>query len=307
MIVLSTLYRWLIPVLLIAAGAASVSAQEAELTPEPEAQDCAECHIDIVASWQTSSHAQAYHDEEFQSYWQQAGQKVECLACHTTGFIPATGEYDHEGVTCAGCHGETPTNHPPEPVSVDPGVRVCADCHTTTYAEWQRSMHGEQQLACTTCHNPHPQSLRFETSDALCLNCHEEPGENYAHISHPEQTCVECHWHRSLDSEEHFVTGNLMPTGHDSQVETRTCLDCHAELGETQLVSTGAGEQPLLQAQVRIQELEAQLQTTRVESENNALSLGAQGILFGSGLTVLLAAALAGLWSRRRSGAGGKS
>jgi len=298
---LSPLRRWIVlfALLLIAFGVNTASAQEAEVTPEPVPQDCAECHIDIVASWQDSVHAQAYHDAEFQQAWQTNGEQTECLACHTTGFIPATGEYMQEGVTCTACHGVTPENHPPEVVTVDPGVRVCSDCHTTTYAEWQLSAHGTQQLACTTCHNPHPQSLRFETSTALCLNCHDEPLTDYAHVSHPEQQCIDCHWHKGNLDPEHVLTGNLMPTGHDGFVETRTCLECHDSLDETQLVSTGGSDQPLLQAQVRIRELEAELQTKQVEGDNSALALGVQGLLIGAVFTALLSIVIFGL--RRRS------
>lgn len=292
--------RWIIPLTCLLIASVAASAQEAETTPEPQPQDCAECHIDIVASWQESSHALAYHNEAFQAAWQANGDQTACLACHTTGFTPADGTYAQLGVACGACHGATPANHPPEVVSVDPGVRICSDCHTPTYGEWQMSAHGAQQLACTTCHNPHPQSLRFETSTALCLNCHDEPLSDYAHVSHPEQACVDCHWHKSLSEMEHVLTGDLMPTGHDAMVETRTCLDCHAELDETALVSTGVdgGAPPLLQAQARIQELEAELQTKAVERDHAALALGVQGLVIGAVITGLLA--LGGYAASRR-------
>jgi predicted CXXCH cytochrome family protein len=269
---------------LIGFGTATVAAQESTPSPEPP-RDCAECHLDVVSEWQDSIHAQAYHDTVFQSAWQQGGQSsAECLSCHTTGFVPRTGEFDQPGVTCAACHGVTPAEHPPDPVLVDPGVRVCADCHTTTFTEWEHSLHGEQQLACTTCHTPHNQALRFETADALCLNCHDEARDDYAHITHTEQACVDCHWYRAAGETEHIMTGNLMPTGHDNRVETRTCVDCHANLalenGEITAVAS-SDTHPFLEAQLRIEELEAEVQTAKAQGENQAAVQLIQGLLLG--------------------------
>lgn len=298
MIALTT-RRWLAVLGLVAGisllGATVAAAQEA--TPEPEpvsVQDCAECHLDVVAEWQTSPHAQAYVAPGFQTKWQETGSDPMCLSCHTTGFVPRTGAYDHEGITCAACHGQTPANHPPEPVAIDPGVEVCADCHTTTFAEWQMSAHGEQQLACTSCHTPHNQGIRFETADALCLNCHDQTRDDYAHVTHLEQACVDCHWYKGFDETLHVMTGNLMPTGHDSVVETRTCLDCHASLDETVTVSTGA-QHPLLDAQIRIGELEAEVQTVRAQGQNEAAVLLIQGLLVGAVLAAAVTLAFFGI------------
>lgn len=298
----------------------------AEATPKP---DCAECHVDIVAAWQTSAHALAYIDADFQAAWTEQGSRSECLACHTTGYVPRTGAYATQGVSCAACHGQTPANHPPEPVRVDPGVQVCADCHATTYTEWQHSAHGEQQLACTTCHTPHNQGLRFETSDALCLNCHDEARTDYAHISHTEQACVDCHWFKNLDETLHVKTGNLLPTGHDSQVETKTCVTCHADLA-AQAVAQAEGADgaegtegalapaataeavaapaagkasPLLSAQVRIAELETELQSARAETDNQAIVQLGQGVALGA--VVVGALALGFLLLRRQNGKSG--
>ncbi len=259
--------------------AAAVSAQEATPAPEPS-PDCAECHIDVVATWQTSIHAQAYHDENFQSAWQTQGENPECLACHTTGFVPFSGQFDQPGVSCAACHGETPANHPPEPVLVDPGVEVCATCHTTTFGEWQMSAHGEQQLACTACHTPHDQHIRFETVEALCINCHDEARNDYAHITHVEQVCTDCHWYRNIDESEHILTGNLLPTGHDSFVETAACVDCHAQLVEdTALVAEATALPDMMEAELRIRELETEIRTIQAQNVNQAAIYSLQGLL----------------------------
>lgn len=280
--ILHRICRWMAAAGVVSGIGVGITAAQ-ETTPEPTPPpDCAECHLDVVASWQDSIHAQAYHDPEFQTAWQEQKSKPECLSCHTTGFVPRTGGYDQPGVTCAACHGQTPANHPPETVAVDPGVNVCADCHPTTFNEWQVSLHGEQQLACTTCHTPHDQKVRFDTSTALCLNCHTEARDDYAHVSHPEQQCVECHWYLAADETEHIMTGNLLPTGHDSQVETHTCVDCHANLPENALTATPASPHPLTEAQLRIHELEAEVQTAQAQGENQAASQLIAGLVIGA-------------------------
>lgn len=273
------------------------------LQDDPPAQqspdDCATCHVDVVSDWQDGLHANAYSDPIFQEHWQDQGEPTECLACHTTGFVPFSGEYDHEGVTCAACHGDVPANHPPEPVNIEANAEVCADCHTTTYSEWTQSAHGEQQLGCTTCHNPHPQTLRFDDADALCLNCHDSSvlpaQDDYIHLVHEERQCVDCHWHHAEleDLLAHYDTGNLFPTGHDALVETRACVSCHADISETGAVEEGeqiaeelglTSANPLHEAAVRIEELESEVDTLEAQGANTSSLRLAQGFVIGVAL-----------------------
>jgi hypothetical protein len=270
-------------------------------TQEP-VQPCAECHLKNVSDWQNSPHAQAYHDVAFQAAWEQKGRDVQCLACHTTGFVARTGEYAALGVTCEACHGQTPPKHPPEPVLIQSGIDMCADCHANTVAEWKKSAHGTQQLACTTCHVPHTQKLRFESSDLLCLNCHKEALTDYAHVSHPKQQCVDCHWYRSAEEAKHITTGNLLPTGHDNAVTTRTCVDCHATLarsGSVVALSTPPATASPLQETVRAEELEARVKTVQAQAENNALLRTTEGVALGAVIGGVLMAGLVGLRNRR--------
>lgn len=284
-----------------------------EPTPTPVPQACAECHLDVVAAWETGMHAQAYVDPIFQDAWQQGGSDPACLVCHTTGYNPRTQTYAHEGVICEACHGQTPANHPDEPAMTSPGPDVCETCHATTVTEWEHSAHGEQQLACTSCHNPHPQQLLFENdSVALCLNCHnDEPRDDYAHLAHPDQLCTDCHWHRAKTEDllAHYASGALFPTGHTAAVETVACVTCHAELAaeEGTLVSLedtvrdmglSGINRPLLAAQVRIRELEAEVDTVRAQGENTSVLRIIQGAVIGlavGGLVVWLAIR----WQRR--------
>lgn len=276
-----------------------------DATPSAPPQSCAECHLDVVAAWETGLHAKAYSDPIFQEMWQEQGQDVTCLECHTTGFNPRTGEFAHEGVTCEACHGQTPAEHPPEPVMINPGVETCETCHATTVNEWEISAHGEQQLACTTCHNPHPQELRFETANALCLNCHDEDArDDYAHLVHTEQQCVECHWFRAdlEDLQAHYESGALFPTGHSGIVETTACIDCHAEITDRDVMDLGQdaqtdlellSEHPLLEAQVRIEELEAEVDTARAQGANSSALRMVQGLIVGVVLGGIVVASVA--------------
>jgi predicted CXXCH cytochrome family protein len=193
---------------------------------ETAVQDCAECHLDSVIDWQVSPHAQSFTSELFQTLW--TGDTT-CLSCHTTGYQAYNGEYTHAAVSCEACHGQTPANHPDEPIATSPGVEVCADCHTTTFAEWETSGHGNAELECSSCHNPHEQTIRLGDSTTLCLNCHEETmSEGYAHLTHQEQQCTDCHWHYGeFDVEAHAISGILSASGHDSNVETLACTNCH--------------------------------------------------------------------------------
>jgi len=226
----------LIFLLLIGAGSAAAQDPSPEVTPEitPEATpspDCGTCHIDVRAQWETSTHANAWHDPEFQSVWTAGGSTSSCLECHTTGYVRRTGNYDHVGVTCAACHGETPLTHPdePEPYSAAVDIEKCGDCHPTTITEWETSPHSVD-MACTSCHTLHPQGIAAESAEALCLSCHTDPLTGYTHTDHPDEVaCVDCHWHQGSVSQEHFVNGSLLPTGHDSLVESKTCNACHTE------------------------------------------------------------------------------
>ncbi|NDJ87093.1 MAG: hypothetical protein GYB66_14540 [Chloroflexi bacterium] len=275
---------------------ATASAQDGgEPAPVTQRGDCGECHLDVVTAWQESAHAQAFVYSGFQQAWQIQDQDPECLPCHTTGFNPRTGDFQHPGVACEACHGQTPADHPPAPVMVDPGVETCSGCHTTTFTEWEMSEHAAEGIPCTTCHSPHPQQLKgnFETSTELCLDCHQAPPDDYAHTTHPEQACVDCHWYHSDEDVDgiHIASGNLLPTGHDNMVEPPACITCHEQysdlnVAEITTVDGAEGDEEsridtLMEARVRVSELEAELETVETQGDNTAALRLAQGLLIG--------------------------
>ncbi|MBL8131525.1 MAG: hypothetical protein JNL42_06680 [Anaerolineae bacterium] len=219
--------------LLLAVSAAhGQDAQGAEATEEPTPpQTCAECHLDVLGMWDDSKHALAFHNDAFQAAWSPAMTAGDCLLCHTTSYTPYDGTFAHAGVACEACHGETPVNHPPEALASTPDETICATCHLTTFREWRGSAHSANELPCATCHEPHTQRLTSENADALCKSCHDTAEtpltQSYAHLSHTETACADCHWHRSEIDPLHLRTGVLSPTGHQSGVTVRTCTSCH--------------------------------------------------------------------------------
>jgi hypothetical protein len=272
-------------------------------TPITRAEGCAQCHLNVVADWQNSAHARAYTNAAFADSWAKTGNDKTCLGCHTTDFNIRTGEFAHEGVTCEACHGQTLSSHPPQAMPVNKGVDVCAGCHTNTVKEWAASKHGEQQLACVTCHLPHTQTLRFASTNELCLNCHKDQPVGYAHETHTDQQCTDCHWHKTAptDLAVHNRTGALGHSGHEGGVFTVACINCHAELKTTAAipeVSPSTGEKLIsnLEARARVTELEAQVKSVQAQAQNNVLLNIVQGMLLGAVLggaaTVIVLAVL---------------
>ncbi len=166
--------------------------------PTPEVKDCVECHLDVAKNWSHSKHAQAYENDHFQDHWQEMEKPSNCLSCHTTNYLAATGEFSEEGVTCTACHGPGGDDHPPEPIPVYSGAEDCGKCHMKTLGELRLSGHLKEDLSCTTCHDPHRQEVLFENRDDLCQECHETDSPEMA--EHPDVLeniakigCVDCH------------------------------------------------------------------------------------------------------------------
>ena len=192
-------------------------------------QECQECHLDVANHWQDSAHAHAFDDELFQTQWLGLGEPSECLACHTTNFQPATGEFDAEGVACEACHGETTVDHPPAPIPILADTEYCGTCHTTTLGEWHQTAHAVEDIGCMDCHDPHSQQPLFEQTDELCINCHEESVENYLEDLHIQEGigCVDCH--ALVIPPEELPEDGVVSTGHAFTITPATCVACHTD------------------------------------------------------------------------------
>jgi hypothetical protein len=196
--------------------------------PTPEVKDCVDCHLDIANSWSQSMHAHAYDDEHFQEHWQEMDKPGNCLTCHTTNFIPSTGEYESEGVSCRACHGTT-TNHPPEIIPTRADTDYCGSCHTTTLSEWRKTGHSTDNVGCMDCHNPHSQEPLFDNHDDLCINCHIEDMGDYLNDLHVKKDigCVDCH--ALVIPPDEDPEDGIVPTGHEFSISPQTCVACHTD------------------------------------------------------------------------------
>lgn len=270
-------------------------------------ESCGECHVDYHAAWATGVHSIAYDRASFQDAWATEGNDPACLSCHTTDYRPATGEYI-ENIQCEACHGENPANHPPEPIVINTRAEICGDCHESTFDEWEHSLHAFTEdmgaIGCATCHNPHGQTIRFETTDALCLNCHQnnpenthEYAESYVHITHNEidyegveVTCASCHMYNREIDELHGLADHTMT------VETVPCTDCHEAISLTgaspllvDIDTALAEERDELRTQVGELETElAELQGSASEPQGTNFVQLTQGLIIGLGVGITL-------------------
>ena len=131
-----------------------------------------------------------------------------------------------EGVGCEACHSPLQENHPMEPMAAERSAKLCGNCHTETYFEWQVSGHRQQDLDCISCHDPHATGLNSYDASTLCAACHRNRASNFAHSEHSLEglTCADCH----LGPLEGETGEGHAIRDHSFHVRLSTCNDCHA-------------------------------------------------------------------------------
>jgi predicted CXXCH cytochrome family protein len=159
-------------------------------TESPE--DCRECHQITYSHWAESEHASA--DEE---------------------------------VACTTCHNPVPDSHPDKIMPTDISSRMCGDCHTETFAQYELSVHQDNEMACINCHDSHGTTIKTESSEDLCEGCHSENVHFFGFTPHAEEglTCVDCH----LTMEENAAGESEGTRRHTFSVGLDTCRECHVD------------------------------------------------------------------------------
>lgn len=207
---------------------ATVEAQTAEETPTDS--ECGDCHEITRAHWGGSAHANSVNDPIFRQAWRDQGSPSECLSCHTTGYDPATGDWEVASVSCTVCHGPDPGDHPERIMPTDISSRMCGTCHLDTHAEWEESVHGKEDLACVRCHSPHATDLRGEGVQELCQSCHNDVTHFYNDTKHAEEglLCSDCHLRVSEAAEGDMGEGHGKRM-HTFTVDLESCSRCHEQ------------------------------------------------------------------------------
>lgn len=277
-----------------------VQAQD-RTTPSTKPTECVECHGDLVSHWQESAHGQATTDPIFVEAWEEQGRPDECLPCHTTGYDAASGSWEEDGIACSTCHylGANSPSHPDMVMLTDTSSSSCGSCHVDTHKEWQDSVHGQGELTCSRCHNPHTTELRTDDVQTLCSNCHPAHGSQYNHTGHAAQgiLCTDCHLR---------VSDTPMGEGHGQRqhtffVDLETCNNCHsaemhAPVGETVTSTITVDNSSPTGLIVAHEESGLSLLTSLPDSSNPLNILFAAGLGLGIGFII---APVADRWYRR--------
>ena len=292
-----------------ATPAAAAPALQATGTPAPEGPAtyvgpgvCDTCHAAEHDVWSISRHAQAFSSPVFQEDWTKDGSKNSCLECHTTGYDSLTGKYSFEGVTCESCHGPFQHGHPEKPMPVTPNASLCAACHKTTTNEWRASQHGQINLDCQSCHDPHTQKSKFESVTALCTNCHKDPGESFTHGTHANAglQCSNCHMYTSPRTES--PVQGLLPTGHTFTVGSEACIGCHQDTVHTRSTMLELSGQANAAAGPSLEELQQQVQEQEAEITDLQASTSVRlytGLAQGAIVGLIIGGVVAWIVSRR--------
>jgi hypothetical protein len=236
---------------LLAAGITLIVASAQGPTPPPAAatgslsyDTCAGCHEDINTTWMQGPHGQALTDPIFAAAWNSQGQPGACLVCHTTGYDPATGQSNAEGVTCEACHSPIPTNHPTDNMPVDKSPDLCGKCHSNprfSTEDWMLSAHYQRDMTCSVCHDAHSAGMKtvegastnLQDASDLCENCHKDAMDNFPSSKHAAAgvTCVNCHLGFNVNGSDSasvdFGDAHKAPD-HGFRATLDTCNKCHA-------------------------------------------------------------------------------
>jgi predicted CXXCH cytochrome family protein len=112
---------------------------------------------------------------------------------------------------------------------------TCETCHSEIADQWKSSRHGEINLGCSSCHEPHSQQQKvLDKTQLICANCHKEQYDSAHDATHGAAglTCENCHLGED--------------SGHSFKATIASCNDCHSDIHEAgQLIAAGAMVEPV--------------------------------------------------------------
>jgi DmsE family decaheme c-type cytochrome len=225
---------------LVAAGAAAQDAAPSPAAGETvTAATCAECHDEVVAAFETSTHGRAWKH----------------------GDRDAT-------ATCTNCHGgaerHVESGDPadmttPKELAPAAAAELCMTCHKENpeQAHWQGSAHQRRGVTCTDCHTLHAEPSSDSMTNAAmrsetCYRCHQDVRSEMRKVSHHpvregKMTCLSCHNPHGTLTKANLRAGSVNELCYDCHTEKRgpflwehapvreSCLNCHTPHGSNHL------------------------------------------------------------------------
>jgi predicted CXXCH cytochrome family protein len=196
--------------------------------PAQSADTCKECHKDHYDLWKISKHGSV---------------PIDCESCHRL----------------AGGEGA----HPVElTYSVESQALTCDTCHADKSREWVSSRHGDINLGCATCHEPHSQQQKVQKDNQIiCANCHKAQFEAAHDSTHGAAglSCESCHLGED--------------SGHTFKATIASCESCHSDIHEAgQLIAAGAVVEPVVVAPASADAEQSTPEPSKTETENKPRS-----------------------------------
>lgn len=206
--------------------------------------DCAECHSRTVDLWKVSQHGSV---------------PINCDTCHV--LLPGQGEA-----------------HPELSYSTEREDATCGTCHVEKRNEWYGGQHGDLNMNCATCHEPHSQQQKLiGTNQTTCEACHKDQlnaGHGSTHLA-VGATCETCH------------IGN--DSGHGFNVTMATCNACHSDIHEANRLAVAG----LLSPDLVQEEVVEEPEPTETDKPEGGITLPSwllllAGLILGGGLVWVL-------------------
>ncbi|MEO8028201.1 MAG: DmsE family decaheme c-type cytochrome [Bryobacteraceae bacterium] len=154
-----------------------------------------------------------------------------CLSCHMGNATHAgrvQGSHARNQVGCTSCHS---VHKPSKTTGIQSVNGLCATCHTSVWASFQRPQKHrlpEGAMSCVDCHNPHgglkPGNMRIvAANEPGCFKCHADKRGPYTFEHSPVRVegCAACH-------EPHGSANPRMLARAEVRFQ---CLECHSNIG----------------------------------------------------------------------------
>jgi DmsE family decaheme c-type cytochrome len=164
---------------------------------------CATCHEDMAKAFKRTPHA---------------GNIQGCEGCHGPGQAHVDGAGDKTKIRNF------------KTLSATDSSATCMECHNKgNQKHWMGSTHDSRNIACVTCHDPHPKgevpkALLAKPQMLLCTGCHLQKKAQLLRPGHMplregKMQCTSCHNPHGTPNDKMLLQTSV----------NQNCYTCHAE------------------------------------------------------------------------------